>query len=229
MKIRDLVIDFEGEGSNQDWIGKHPTLLGAIIPNPPQSHNAWNYHAYLLNPVLEPMTRPPRDLKGIRTIATLENAVIALVEEAETRRCNLVGYTEHEENIVLHFLDSNLELYKRFKLVYRNIADDVRKYLRSKNRQPKSGELSLERALVLMGSTLQLLPKPSPQGVGEACRKIVTAGTNRKKWKKWVPTQKQVARDLLLYNRRDCEAVRALIHRLNKVGWTRQEPRPSAS
>lgn len=141
------------------------------------------------------MTRPPRDLKGVRSIATLAEAIRTLVLEAESRGCELVGYTEHELDIVELHLKDDPELYARFSAVYRNVAKDVRNYLKSKNRAPKTGELSLERALQLMGSRLQLLPKPSKNGVGEACRRLIDAGTGRKKWHKWAPTQKQLARD----------------------------------
>jgi hypothetical protein len=218
VSIRDIAIDFEGEGSTENRTGKHPLLLGAIVPNQPSAQRPWSYRAYLLDPVLAPMTRPPRDLKGVRSIATLAEAVQTLVVEAENRDCKLVGYTEHELDIVELHLKDDPELCARFSAVYRNVAEDVRNYLKSKNRCPKRGELSLERALQLMGSRLQLLPKPSKNGVGEACRRLINAGTGRKKWNKWAPTQKQLARDFLLYNRRDCEAIRALIARLQRLG-----------
>lgn len=211
--IRDIAIDFEGGKSKDGKTPKFPTLLGAILPDQRKRGAKWNYRCYLFAPELEPMTRRVRGLKGTRLVSTFDHAIRELVEEAEQRDCHLVAYTEFELNQVEAFLQDQ-DLWDRFKFRYRNIAENVREHLKATGRRPATGKLTLQVALQRMGSHLLLEPKPVAAGVGAACKRLITAGTRTKRWRKWTRSQQQVAKDLLVYNRQDCKAIRDLISRL---------------
>ncbi|MAW61396.1 MAG: hypothetical protein CMJ94_11245 [Planctomycetes bacterium] len=57
-------------------------------------------------------------------------------------------------------------------------------------------------------------PPPPKCGAAEACRRLSKAGGKSKRWRSWAPKDKQLATELLAYNKDDCVAVWKLVNRV---------------
>ena len=215
MRKKHICIDFEGQqGPDRDTL-VHPALLGAVIPSPGRRKKEPDYRCYLFEEKLEPMTRKgAAGLIGTRTVTTLEKAIRELVDHAEKRDYRIAFYGKLEPRQVREFCD-DINLIKRFELLARDTHEEARNVVSEQKRRVNKGELSLDRALNRLGSSMQKLPKPDAKGIGNACKRLVNA-SKQKRWRKWRATQQQLAADLLAYNQQDCLCVGELARRIDQ-------------
>ena len=153
-------------------------------------------------------------LIGARTVTTLEQAIRELVELAEKMDYRIAFYGKLEPRQIQRICD-DIDLVKRFESLARDTHQEARNVVSEQKRRVSKGELSLDRALNRLGSSMQKLPKPDAKGIGNACNRLVNAG-KQKKWAKWRPTQQKLAVDFLAYNQQDCLCVGELAHRIDQ-------------
>lgn len=210
---RSVVIDFEGVGRKRDGTLPPPILLGALVP--PIHDGRPRYHAYLLCKELAPMTRP--SLPGIRPVATLDEAVAEVADLANEREATIAAFSEHEAKIIDAHCRPDVAL--RALQSYEDVRKLARKVANQRGLEHQGDLESLLRALKPRWAN----PPPPSCGVAESCRRLVRAGSRSHRWRRWSPSEQQLARDLLRYNRGDCTATRKLLRHCSWV-LTRRFP-----
>ena len=189
-----IVIDFEGEGEKEDGTTPDPILLGAWGPfgrEGKMKHKAW-----LLNPRLAPVSRT-RTIAGQRVVTTLEDALSEILELAE-RRDLLVGSFSIHEVTMIH--EKAPLLADRVEAVWVNILDAARKECRKLNRRQEN--YSLENIIQALNVNATP-PVPPRRGAAEACRTVMRGAAASRRWARWTDTQREMARELIRYNRED--------------------------
>ena len=203
-----ICIDFEGEGLKKGGLPT-PHLLGALVPD---GSGGSEYYLYLLRAELAPLERV-QTLTGKvenRRVCTLLQAIQDLNQRADELRCYLVGYSQHESEVVRHHLQAHRHEQAAFQHRWYNIKKNAQKLLRKKQEKPEDGWTLDE---VMNGLKPGHKSPPPPHcGAAEACRRITNAGAKSSRWKAWSPAHKALARDLILYNRGDCKAVWRLVN-----------------
>ena len=215
MSNKHICIDFEGEGGATRSELRTPSILGAVIPTWRRGAKNWNYRCYVLDPHLKAMAFPrAQELVGERIYCSLDEAVLDLVKLAESKDCDLVYYAKHEKRIIEEFC-TDPDLVSRFNVLARDVHKEVREVVKNQRFNVSKGELSIERALQKLGCANETIPKPG-NGVGETCKFIRKAGRQARVWAEWPRQAKNLARDLLIYNRQDCVAAHALVENLDR-------------
>ena len=209
---RRVIVDFEGEGEKQGGELPAPILLGALVPD--SEGKKVTYHAWLLDPVLMPVERAAA-LDGEcrhRAVATLEEALGAVLALADRCRGDLAAFSNHERRVIeAHCADEDLRT--RFLDRLLNIKRQSDRAL--KKRHPGTGGSLEEQFRVLFpNGTFQ---KELEGGAARACRSLVSTARGDKRWSRWTSTQKAVARDLLRYNRHDCRAARKVLTKATSI------------
>ena len=211
MNKKHICIDFEGEGKRQDGSLPHPSMLGALVPN--RDGKGKNYHLWIFEPTWRPMTRSYQiaGKPSLRKVCTLEEAIADLISLAEERDCRLIAFSEHELTVVKEHLPGRSAWSEEFKNRFYNI-------------RPKAKALANRRRLDFPDNTLVSLltalspghrwPPPPGCGVAEACRRRRRAGEQNRRWRNWAPRHRVLAKDLISYNRGDCQAVWRLVNRV---------------
>ena len=211
MTQHNICIDFEGEGKKPSGELPLPHLLGALLP---AEGGTKQYHLFLLREELEPMTRSGRLVGKVenRKVCSLHEAIEELLGKAAELDCRLVGYSQHEQEVVEHHLaGSHPATFKAFEARWYNV-------------KPKAQALAKRRGQVLETKTLNDLlkallpdyerPKKPSCGAAEACRRLVKAGARSSRWRQWEERHKELAEELVRYNKQDCTAVWKLLNRV---------------
>lgn len=215
MSKKHICIDFEGEAGATRSELRMPSILGAVIPPWQRGVKNISYRCYVIDPHLKAMATPRANaLVGKRIYCSLDDAVLDLVKLAERKDCDLVYYARHEKRIIKKFC-TDPELIDRFNSLARDVHEEVREVVKNQRFGVPKGELSLERALHKLGCKSETLAKPG-EGVGNTCKAIRKAGQQSKLWAEWPRPAKNSARDLLIYNKQDCLAARALAVNLDR-------------
>ena len=211
MSKKHICIDFEGEGKKNSGERPLPHLLGALVPR--LDGHGKDYYLFLLREELAPIERAA-SLPGkteFRRTCTLTEAIAQLIELAEARDCRLVGYSIHELNVIQDHLPQRSAERKAFELRWYNVK---KKATAIRNRlgidAPDRTLDSLSRALMPKHKS----PPPPKCGAAEACRRLSAAVSKSTRWRSWAPTHKQLAKELLAYNKGDCVAVCKLVNRV---------------
>ena len=211
MTQKHICIDFEGEGKKGSGERPLPHLLGALVPR--LDGHGKDYYLFLLREELAPIERAA-SIPGkteFRRTCTLAEAIAQLIELAEARDCHLVGYSIHELNVIQDHLPQRSAERKAFELRWYNVK---KKATALRNRlgidAPDRTLDSLIRALMPKHKS----PPPPKCGAAEACRRLSAAGFKSTRWRSWAPKHKQLAKELLAYNKGDCVAVWKLMNRV---------------
>ena len=212
MSKKHICIDFEGEGKKNSGERPLPHLLGALVPR--LDGQGKDYYLFLLRNELAPIERAA-SIPGkteFRRTCTLTEAIAQLIELAEARDCRLVGYSIHELNVIQDHLPQRSAERKAFELRWYNVK---KKATALRNRlgidAPDRTLDSLIRALMPKHKS----PPPPKCGAAEACRRLSAAGSKSTRWRSWAPKHKQLAKELLAYNKGDCVAVWKLMNRVS--------------
>ena len=199
-----IVIDFEGEGERGDGTTPDPILLGAWGPY--GREGMMTYRAWLLNPRLAPVTKT-RTIAGQRTVATLEEALGEILDLAESRGLLVGSFSVHERDMVR---EKAPQFADRFEAVWTNILEIARRECRRLNRYQDN--YSLENVIQVLNVNASP-PVPPRRGAAEACRTVMRGADHSRRWRRWTDTQKEMARELIRYNREDVKtAYKVLRH-----------------
>ena len=215
MSKKHICIDFEGEGKKNSGERPLPHLLGALVPR--LDGLGKDYYLFLLREELAPIERAA-SLPGrteFRRTCTLAEAVAHLIDLAEERDCRLVGYSIHELSVIQAHLPERSAERKAFELRWYNVKKKANALRKRRGIDAPDDKLdSLVRALMPKHKSPPP-PKCGSKGrAAEACRQLTTAGAKNKRWRSWNPRQKQLAKELLAYNKGDCVAVWKLVNRV---------------
>ena len=211
MSKKHICIDFEGEGKKGDGSIPAPHLLGALVPN--LDRPGKTYYLWLLKPELAPIARAA-SLPGKtehRKVCSLKEAIRDLVALADERACRLVAYSIHERTIVEEHLPASSRIRAAFIDRFYNIKKKANALRKRRNLDAPDDKLdSLLRALM----PKHKVPPPPKCGAAEACRRLGKAGVKSRWWRKWRPTHRELAAQLIAYNKGDCVAVWKLVNRV---------------
>lgn len=208
MTHHHICIDFEGEGKKPSGEAPLPNLLGALLPG---EGGTKQYHLFLFREELQPMTRPHRLVGKVanRRVCTLREAIETLLDKAAELDCSLVGYSQHELKMVEHHLaDSHPTTFRAFKARWRNVKIDAEQLARKRDRVLEDKKLNTLLTALLPNHKLAAEPSCGP---AEACRRLVKAGTRSTRWRRWPERHRELAEELIRYNRADCVAVWKLL------------------
>ena len=75
------------------------------------------------------------------------------------------------------------------------------------------GDKALNAYLSAISPKSALVNAPNV-GAAESCRRLDSYSTNQKKWSNWDDKQKEVAADLVRYNREDCRATAKIMRKI---------------
>ena len=209
-----IVIDFEGEGKKEDGTTPDPILLGAWGPY--GREGKMTYRAWLLDPLLAPVTKT-RTIAGQRIVATLEEALEEILDLAESRGLLIGSFSVHERDMIR---EKAPQLADRFEAVWTNILEMARRECRRLNRY--QDQYSLENVIQALNVNVSP-PVPPRRGAAEACRTVMRGAAHSRRWRRWTETQKEMARELIRYNREDVKVAWKV---LRHCCWRENSRRP---
>lgn len=203
-----IYLDFEGEGKPKDAGSPAPHMAGVFRPHAEGKSGDYTpiYHRELWRPVLNGV-RP----EGM--IQPLRECVIDLIEEAESKGTKIVFWSIHEQAVVEAELP---DLLDRFKTVACNLYPFAKK-LKNRYQKPldETDSKVLNQYLKAFSLPNSTVPNIHP-GAAESCRRIDRYCTKNKRWRRWQDREKEIARVLVAYNRKDCIGLYRLAR---KVLW----------
>ncbi|MBC8404407.1 MAG: hypothetical protein H8E15_04220 [Planctomycetes bacterium] len=208
---KHICIDFEGEGRKKNKYLPQPALLGAFVPN--LNGRGKKYFLWLLKPELAPMERSPW-LPGnakLRKVCSFEEAIQDVIDLSLERDCRLISYSIHEKSMVKEQLGERNSTRHGFSERYFNIKPKAQA-LRNR-RKFEAPDHSLDSLLKALAPKNKYPPAPKG-GAAVACRRLQRAGQESRWWRKWAESEREIAKDLLLYNIGDCQAVWRLTNRV---------------
>jgi len=196
-----IYLDFEGEGKKSDGTIPIPHMAGIFRPN--IKGNGGKYESIFFNELWKPVSE---GFYQYSKVICFEDYFIELLKELETKECNLIIWTEHEEKILKEFLQ-NKTFEKIIKYIY-NINPEARRYA---NRRNVFGIGVTARGKSLEEMYQALYPNRQPfapiaHGAAETCRRLDIACRTNKRWNSFNDRQKSYAKDLVAYNKGDCHS-----------------------
>ena len=201
MGIADtLFLDFEGEGpKGPDKVPQLPFLAGLYRPKAEDRKSQFSVSLFR-----EHCTPVKNGIPEISEITTLEAFITHITTRAETEGLTVCYWSHHELETVRHFLPTNIA--ERFEAVSLNVKPMADRYLRRRGQKLADVE---DKALNAYLSAI--CPKSTPVtapnvGAAESCRRLERYSLKDKKWSKWSDAHKEVAAELVRYNREDCLA-----------------------
>ena len=201
MRIADTIfLDFEGEGpKGPDRVPQLPFLAGLYRPKTGDQKSKFSVSLFR-----EHCTPVKNGIPEISEITTLEAFIVRITEQAETEGLTICYWSHHELGTVRHFLPTNIA--ERFEAVSLNVKPMADRYLNRRGRTLADIE---DKALNAYLSAIS--PKTAPvtapsAGAAESCRRLERYSIKDKKWGKWSDAHKELAAELVRYNREDCLA-----------------------
>lgn len=201
MRMADtLFLDFEGEGpKGPDRVPQLPFLAGLYRPKARGRKSQFSVSLFR-----EHCTPVKNGIPEISEITTLEAFITHITTRAETEGLTVCYWSHHELETVRHFLSTNIA--ERFETVSLNVKPMADRYL---NRRDQKLADSDDKALNAYLSAIS--PKSTPVtapsvGAAESCRRLECYSLKERKWSKWSDAHKEVAAELVRYNREDCLA-----------------------
>ena len=201
MRMADtLFLDFEGEGpKGPDRVPQLPFLAGLYRPKAEGRKSQFSVSLFR-----EHCTPVKNGIPEISEITTLEAFVTRITEQAETEGLTICYWSHHELETVRHFLPTNIA--ERFEAVSLNVKPMADRYLRRRGQKLADVEdKALNAYLSAICSKSALVTAPTV-GAAESCRRLERYSLKDKKWSKWSDAHKEVAAELVRYNREDCLA-----------------------
>lgn len=203
--LNSIYIDFEGEGEKAGKSTPIPHMLGAYWPK--QNGEKARYQAYLFREDWKPVANGSG---GRAQLATLEDTLRSLIDQANARGGKLVFFSGHEAKMIKQFCPS---LYDEFCKVAFNLNPPLKRLF---NRHHHYGEGKRPDQLDLYAQFYfpQIRLNELPEGAAETCRRLDTAAGKSQRWRSWSNKDQQRARDLLDYNFCDCRVTWKLAKKL---------------
>lgn len=156
------------------------------------------------------MTRSTRRTE-LRRTWTLRQAIAQLVDHARERDCRLVRYSIYERDVIQDYLPARSPERRAFESLWYNVKTKANALRKRRRLDAPDDKLdSLIRALMPKHKSCS----PPTCGAAEAGRRLEKAGAKSQRWSNWAPRHKQLAKDILAYNKGDCVAVWKLVNRV---------------
>ena len=201
MRMADtLFLDFEGEGpKGPDRVPQHPFLAGLYRPKARGRKSQFSVSLFR-----EHCTPLKNGIPEVSEITTLAGFIMRITTQAETEGLTVCYWSHHELETVRHSL--SISVVQRFEAVSLNVKPMADRYL---NRRGQKLADSDDKALnAYLGA---ICPRSIPVtsttvGAAESCRRLDRYSIKEKKWSKWSEAHKEVAAELVRYNREDCVA-----------------------
>ena len=201
MRMADtLFLDFEGEGpKGPDRVPQLPFLAGLYRPKAEGRKSQFSVSLFR-----EHCIPVKNGIPEISEITTLEAFITRITEDAETETLTICYWSHHELETVRHFLPTNIA--ERFEAVSLNVKPMADRHLRRRGQKLADSD---DKALnAYLGA---ICPRSIPVtsttvGAAESCRRLDRCSIKEKKWSKWSEAHKEVAAELVRYNREDCVA-----------------------
>ena len=225
MRMADtLFLDFEGEGpKGPDRVPQLPFLAGLYRPKSEGRKSQFSVSLFR-----EHCTPVKNGIAEISEITTLEAFIERITERAETENLTICYWSHHELETVRHFLPTNVA--ERFEAVSLNVKPMADRHLNRRGRTLGDIEDKALNAYLSAISPKSALVNAPNVGAAESCRRLDRYSTNQKKWSNWDEKQKEVATDLVKYNREDCRATASIMRKLLAGRpWRRQPPKHAHS
>ena len=195
-----IFLDFEGEGrKGPERAPQLPFLAGLYRPKARGRKSQFSVSLFR-----EHCTPVKNGIPEISEITTLEAFITHITEQSEAEGLTVCYWSHHELETVRHFL--SISLVQRFEAVSLNVKPMADRYL---NRRGQKLTDSDDKALnAYLGAICpRSIPVTAPTvGAAESCRRLDRYSIKEKKWSKWSEAHKEVAAELVRYNREDCVA-----------------------
>ena len=225
MRMADtLFLDFEGEGpKGPDRVPQLPFLAGLY-----RAKARGRKSQFSVSLLREHCTPVKNGIPEVSEITTLEAFVTRITEHAETENLTICYWSHHELETVRHFLSTNIA--ERFEAVSLNVKPMADRHLNRRGRKMEDIEDKALNAYLSAISPKSALVSAPNVGAAESCRRLDRYSINQRKWSTWDDKQKEVATDLVGYNREDCRATASIIRKLLAGSpWRRHPPKHAHS
>lgn len=200
-----IYLDFEGEGKKRDGTVPSPHLAGTYRPY----LAGYKYSVLFFKSYWKPVKA--MHMSEHDQIGEFKHLMDALITEAEQEDRKIIYWTIHEKAMIEMHAP---ELLDRFQKVGFNLHKPVKKYANRRGYLRDDDEKKgLNQYLQLLKSTSPLIIACKPTAA-EACRRVDNYSQKKKRWRNWTIEQKNIAKDLLRYNKDDCLGVLKLARKL---------------
>ena len=200
-----IYLDFEGEGKKRDGTIPCPHIAGLYKPY--KDRYKYNVLFFKANwvPVKAMHVNEDDRIGGFLTLMN------ELISEAEVEKRNIFYWTIHEKMIIqLHAP----ELLERFDKIGINLHKPAKKFANRRGiLRDNSEKKGLNQFLKIFKNSSSMIIACNPTAA-EACRRIDKYSMQKKRWKHWTIEQKNIAKDLLRYNKDDCLGVVKIARKL---------------
>ena len=200
-----IYLDFEGEGKKRDGTIPCPHIAGLYKPY----QDGYKYNVLFFKSHWTPVKAWHQN--EYDRIGNFVDLMDELISEAENEGRYIFYWTIHEKVIIqLHAP----ELFERFEKVSINLHKPAKKFANRRGLlRDDDQKKGLNQFLKILKNASPLIVACKPTAA-EACRRIDNYATKKKRWKHWTVEQKNVAKDLLRYNKDDCLGVLRLARKL---------------
>jgi hypothetical protein len=196
-----IYIDFEGEGRSRAKELREPHMVGEFKPN--QKGKGGKYNATYFRENWDPVKNGAYSASSVLEFSEYFDDLALRLELEDSF---LVFWSIHEETVMHQFLPD--ALFKRLKPRLHNLHPVGKRYA---NRRKVFGQGSRSRGRSLEEFFEALYRKRYPMppitpGPAEVCRRLDTACGQHYSWRSFSDVQKKYARDLVAYNKGDCQS-----------------------
>ena len=201
MRMADtLFLDFEGEGpKGPERVPQTPFLAGLYRPKADGRKSQFSVSLFR-----EHCTPVKNGIPEISEITTLEAFITHITEQAEAEGLTICYWSHHELETVRHFLPPNIA--ERFEAASLNVKPMADRHLKRRGQKLADSDDKALNAYLSATSPKSALVSAPDVGAAESCRRLERYSIKEKKWSKWSDTQREVAAELVRYNREDCIA-----------------------
>lgn len=205
-----IYLDFEGEGKKRDGTIPCPHLAGLYKPY----LEGYKYNVLFFRAHWSPVKA--MHMNEYDRIGDFVDLMDELIMEAEVEGRHIFYWTIHEKTILqLHAP----ELLERFEKVSINLHKPAKKFANRRGLLRDDDEKKgLNQFLKILKNASPLIVACKPTAA-EACRRIDNYAAKKKRWKHWTLEQKNIAKDLLRYNKDDCLGVLRLARKLGNCSF----------
>ena len=203
-----IYLDFEGEGRKKDGTRPKPHMSGIFYPN--EKGAGGKYESIFYKSLWRPATNGVRNAESVEFVEHFKSIAAAL----EQKQSYLVFWSIYENDVLKAFLPAHI--YSRIEPRLYNLHPVTKKYLNRKHAFGLEGTAkgkTLEECFAALRTKRKPYP-PFPLGAAEACRRIDTACTAHKKWRRFSDKRKSYVRDLVQYNEGDCRSTWIIAKRI---------------
>ena len=203
-----IYIDFEGEGNSNNSTIRMPHMVGTYA----LSNERGKYSATFFKEEWKPIDSGCRSSFNT-SIQAFGEYFDEILIKSRTEDRKIIAWSSHEEEVLKIYLSASL--FRELTKSLHNLLPPAKRYISKKNLRMDDGlrPRSLEEYYALF------FPRRADQprlinGAAETCRRLDRCCTNKNRWSQFSEKQKQYARDLLAYNKGDCQSTFKIAKRI---------------